>query len=92
MDAAGSLGSRRREKWTRKRRTRRERRRGQGDTDGPVRSMLMLDATTRAVEQLCAGFRYDMPEGVGATRVPQVFFADDGCFGSNLEKGRLWAC
>ena len=56
---------------------------GQGDTDGPVRSMLMLDPITRAVEQLCAGFRYDMPAGVGATRVPQVWFADDGSFGTD---------
>ena len=56
---------------------------GQGDTDGPVRSMLMLAAMMEAVERLCVGAELRMPAGAGRRRVVQVFFADDGAFGTS---------
>jgi len=53
---------------------------GQGDTDGPVRSMITLAALQKAVDWLVPGFRFAAPHGAAGMRVPQVFFADDGSF------------
>ena len=54
---------------------------GQGDTDGPTRSMEPLAIETRAVEWLVAGGAYRTPKGLDRRRTPQEWFADDGAFG-----------
>ena len=53
---------------------------GQGDTDGPTRSMEPLAIETRVVEWLVAGREFRTPKGVRRRRVTQVWFADDGAF------------
>jgi hypothetical protein len=51
---------------------------GQGDTDGPTRSMEPLAIETRAIELLVVGFKFTQPRGVARTRMVQLLFADDG--------------
>ena len=53
---------------------------GQGDTDGPTRSMEPLAIETRAIEWLVAGRAMRTPAGVERRRVVSIFFADDGAF------------
>ena len=55
---------------------------GQGTTDGPRRSTLLLAQMQRAVDALVAGFEYPSPWLAEGTRVPCVFFADGG-FGTD---------
>jgi hypothetical protein len=56
---------------------------GQGTVDGPRRSTLLLAQMQRAVEQLCAGFSHSAHCRAEGLRVPYIFFADDGGFGSD---------
>ena len=53
---------------------------GQGDSDGPVRSIITLAVLSKAVDWLCPGFTFKAPFGAEGMRVPQVWFADDGSF------------
>ena len=56
---------------------------GQGDSAGPVRSMIPLALVAKAVDALVAGYPYRTAPGARERRVPQVWFCDDGSFGTD---------
>ena len=56
---------------------------GQGDSAGPVRSMVPLALVAKAVDALVAGYPYRTAPGARERRVPQVWFCDDGSFGTD---------
>ena len=53
---------------------------GQGDSDGPVRSMIPLSLVAKAVDWLVGGFSFSAVYGAQSRRIPSVWFCDDGAF------------